>query len=446
MRLVKKDINTRDGTGSATLLPQEPEDMVHHQLSKTTCRACHATNPTYQWHLYNLIRRSDILRAPAIRKVTKDTSTGSHSSTVRTTLTIRVLSTDFDPSAGALHVAGRVCEENAHVSVGAHHTLDLELNRQFSLQKGGDDGWDSVALATLAEATDPRRAAQVWAVVMHEGTANICLVTDAQTLLRQRIEASVPRKRAGAGADAHDRGVERFFETTLQALLRHVDVSAATGAGAAAADPSVKAPPLLLASPGFTAANFLRHVQAHATRTGDKALMAYARSSVLVAHSSSGHVHALAEVLRAPAVLARLSDTKYAREAAAMDRFETLVRQDEGRAWYGPREVERAVDKGAVGRGGGVLLISNKLFRSQDVAVRKRWVALVEKVRNVEGGEVRVLSSAHESGKRLEALGDIGAILTFPLLDLDEEEVEGTPAQPAGGQRHDRIPVEAMQT
>lgn len=93
-----------------------------------------------------------------------------------------------------------------------------------------------------------------------------------------------------------------------------------------------------------------------------------------------------------------------------------------------------------------MLLISNKLFRSQDVAVRKRWVALVEKVRNVEGGEVRVLSSAHESGKRLEALGDIGAILTFPLLDLDEEEVEGTPAQPAGGQRHDRIPVEAMQT
>ena len=143
--------------------------------------------------------------------------------------------------------------------------------------------------------------------------------------------------------------------------------------------------------------------------------------SILIAHSSSGHVHALAEVLKSPAVLSRLSDTKYARETLLMDKFMTLLRADDGRAWYGPREVERAVDKGAVGRGGGVLLISNALFRSQDVGVRRRWVRLVDRVRGVEGGEVRVLSSAHESGKRLEGLGDIAAILTFPIEELGDE-------------------------
>jgi protein pelota len=87
--------------------------------------------------------------------------------------------------------------------------------------------------------------------------------------------------------------------------------------------------------------------------------------------------------------------------------------------------VERAVEKGAVGRGGGVLLISNALFRAQNVAERKRWVRLVDRVREVEGGEVRVLSSQHESGKRLEGLGNVAAILTFPLEDLDEEEEDG---------------------
>lgn len=98
----------------------------------------------------------------------------------------------------------------------------------------------------------------------------------------------------------------------------------------------------------------------------------------------------------------------------------TLLRKDDGRAWYGPKEVEKAVEKGAVGRGGGVLLISNSLFRAQDVASRRRWVELVDKVNDVEGGEVRVLSSEHESGKRLEGLGGVAAILTFPLDDLDE--------------------------
>ena len=104
-----------------------------------------------------------------------------------------------------------------------------------------------------------------------------------------------------------------------------------------------------------------------------------------------------------------------------MDDFTTLLHKDEGRAWYGPKEVELAAEQGALGKGGGVLLISNALFRAQDVNVRRRWVRLVDRVRDVERGEVRVLSSEHESGKRLEKIGGIAAILTFPLVDLDEE-------------------------
>lgn len=67
-------------------------------------------------------------------------------------------------------------------------------------------------------------------------------------------------------------------------------------------------------------------------------------------------------------------------------------------------------------------MISNSLFRSQDVATRRRWVRLVDQVRDVEGGEVRVLSSDHESGNRLEGLGGIAAILTFPIDDMGGEE------------------------
>lgn len=107
-----------------------------------------------------------------------------------------------------------------------------------------------------------------------------------------------------------------------------------------------------------------------------------------------------------------------------MNDFLTMLRKDDGRAWYGPREVERAAEKGAIGKGGGILLISDALFRAQDVAVRRRWVALVDKIRDVEGGEVRVLSSEHESGKRLDGLGGIAAILTYPLEDLDEDDSE----------------------
>lgn len=118
-----------------------------------------------------------------------------------------------------------------------------------------------------------------------------------------------------------------------------------------------------------------------------------------------------------------------------MDDFFALLRQDDdnanggaSKAWYGPLEIERAAQRGALGKGGGVLLISNRLFRSEEIAVRKRWVRLVDEVRDVQGGEVRVLSSEHESGRRLEALGGVAAILSFPLGGLDEdleEDLEG---------------------
>lgn len=252
-----------------------------------------------------------------------------------------------------------------------------------------------------------------WAVVMQEGKAAVVGLGAERTVVRGRVDVQVP----GKSRSGHEKGLEKFFQVTMETMLRHVDL--------------VESLPVLLASPGFTAAAFLKFVSETAVRTGNKALMAQ-KANFIVVHSSSGHVHALNEVLQSAEVQARLKDTRYARETKLMEEFMTLLRKDDGRAWYGPKEVERAVEKGAVGRGGGVLLISNGLFRAQDVAIRRRWVRLVDKVKDEEGGEVRVLSSEHESGKRLEGLGGIAAILTFPLEDLDEDEVEE--AVPDGAQ------------
>lgn len=382
MRLVKQAIE-RDGSGTITLCPEEPEDM---------------------WFTYNLIRPTDTLRASALRRVTTESSTGSTSSTrIHTTLTIRVTGSDFDPQSAQLHVSGRLTEETKYTKVGQYHTLDLELNRNFTLEKA--EGWDSVARDLVREACDPVKSSEAWAVVLEEGLANLCVLTGSRTVLRQRIEGKVPRKRGGLAQGDHDKGMGKFFQTVLDTLLRQIDLT--------------ESKPILLASPGYTAQNFQKFIIETATRTGNKALLAQ-KTNFLIVHSSSGHLYALNEILSSPEVLMRLKDTKYARETNLMDNFMTMLRKDDGRAWYGPREVEQAAEQGALGRGGGVLLISNALFRAQDVSVRRRWVKLVDKVRDVEGGEVRVLSSEHESGKKLEGLGGIAAILTFPLNDLDE--------------------------
>lgn len=60
-----------------------------------------------------------------------------------------------------------------------------------------------MAMELVREACDPAKKADVWAVVMQEGLANLAVLTGARTVLRQRVEVAVPKKR-GFGAGDHD--------------------------------------------------------------------------------------------------------------------------------------------------------------------------------------------------------------------------------------------------
>ena len=129
-----------------------------------------------------------------------------------------------------------------------------------------------------------------------------------------------------------------------------------------------------------------------------------------------------------------------------------MLASDEQRAWYGPDHVALAVDRGAV----GTLLISDELFRAGDPEVRRRYVSLVEGVRE-KRGEVLMFSSMHESGQRmyhnidellvlmsvpteLNQITGIAAILTFPL-DIEVVEAEEREAK-----EEERKRVEANDT
>lgn len=76
--------------------------------------------------------------------------------------------------------------------MGAYHTLDLELNRKFQITK---PEWDSISLGRVETACDVTQSADVAAVVMQEGIAHICLITSNMTLVRSKIDMTIPRKR-----------------------------------------------------------------------------------------------------------------------------------------------------------------------------------------------------------------------------------------------------------
>lgn len=101
------------------------------------------------------------------------------------------------------------------------------------------------------------------------------------------------------------------------------------------------------------------------------------------------------EVLGNPEVVARMADTKAAAEVKALENFYAILQTEPGRAFYGFRHVSAANEAQAI----DTLLLSDNLFRSKSVEERKRYVALVESVREY-GGTTRIFSSLHVSGER----------------------------------------------
>jgi len=377
MKLINKNVD-KDGGGSVTLMPEESEDM---------------------WHAYNLISEGDCVRASTIRKVQNESSTGSSTSNrVRTVLTIRIENIDFDTQACVLRLKGRNIAENQYVKMGAYHTLDLEVNRKFTLTKSE---WDSVALERVDTACDPTQHADVAAVVMQEGLAHICLITSSMTLVRAKIDQCIPRKRKG-NVQQHEKGLQRYFESVMQGILRHVNFDV------------VKC--VLIASPGFVRDQFYEYMFQQAIKLDNKILLEN-KSKFMLIHSSSGFKHSLREVLTDPSVIAKMADTKASSEVRALEAFYTMLQTEPAKAFYGTKHVEHANEAQAI----ETLLISDNLFRIQDVKLRKRYVTLVDSVRE-SGGEVKIFSSMHVSGEQLDQLTGVAAILRFPMPELEDEE------------------------
>ncbi|KAJ1949725.1 Translation factor pelota, partial [Linderina macrospora] len=200
MKLLKQSIE-KDRSGTVRLIPEQPEDM---------------------WHLYNLIQKGDQLTATSVRGVKTETATGSVSTDrVHVKLTISIEDIFFDVQAGALRINGRNIAENKYVGLGQYHTLDVETNQPFTLAK---NEWDMISLQRIKDACDITKQADVAVVTMEEGLAVVCLLTQYMTVVRQRVEVAIPRKRKGS-TTSYEKGVVRFYENVYRAIKQHIDFS-----------------------------------------------------------------------------------------------------------------------------------------------------------------------------------------------------------------------------
>lgn len=378
MKILKRGLQ-KDTSGFVRLICEEEEDM---------------------WHVFNLVRIGDVVRSSTMRKITNETSTGSKTSQrVQMTLTIAVETIDFDATVCSLHLKGKNIQENQHVRLGAYHTLDLALNRVFTLEK---QCWDAIDLHRLELCADVANKADVAGIVMHEGLANICLISSSMTIVKSKIDMQIARKRKGL-SQQHEKSLNSFFNAIAVAFLRHVNLE------------QIKC--VVVASPGFLREQFMEFFWQYVEKEGLRQTIFPQKSKFILVHSSSGFKHSLNEVLSDVGVSQRLSETKAQAEVKALNTFLELMCTDPQRAVYGYKHVIYARDQQSI----ETLMVSDSLFRSKDITQRRKYVQLVESIKE-QGSNVLIFSSMHATGEQLTQLTGVAAILRFPIADLDDEE------------------------
>ena len=317
------------------------------------------------WHAYNLICKGDVIKATTLRKIKEETKTGSVVNTKRKiNLLIRVESIDYDPQGPAMRLGGTNVGENEYVQLGQYHTLDLVPHAPFSLYK---KYWDQLYLERLDDATNHEKSCEVAAIVMEEGLANICLISNIATIVKARIENSIPRKRKGASG--HDKSLNKFFDKCVQGLSQHIDFE------------QVKT--LIVASPGFVKDQFLNFLE-------DQKLTWYRSEMIVDAHASNGEKQALVEVLSDPTVRSRLSENRFAGDMGLIDEFFKMLNVDMHRAIYSIKDVEQACEQQAI----ETLLICDSILRDRTITSRRKISNIINTVK-ANGGTVKTVSSLH---------------------------------------------------
>lgn len=375
MKLKGKSLE-KNGEGYVKLIPEEPEDI---------------------WHVYNMIASGDLVTCKTFRKVQRETDTGSTTSTKqKISVKLQVEDIEYDAEASEIRIKGKNSEENRFIKLGQYHTIELGLCRSFTLWK---PQWDVFYLERLDISLDPSTRAEVSAILLEPGKALLFLITSHMTIMVSKVEHNIPRKRQ-LSTKSHDKALKKFYGMVVEAMERHFKLDI------------VKC--VVVASAGFVKDEYMMEMKKIASDSGNRTLLDN-MSKFLLVSSSSGHEQALKTIMQDPIILSQITDTKASKDVLALQHFYDVMRRSPDSAYYGLEHCQRAAAEKAIES----LLLSDALFRSEDSRNRKVYIELVESVRD-GGGEVFIFSSMHPSGKQLDKMTGVAAVLRYPIPEISE--------------------------
>lgn len=325
------------------------------------------------WYLSHVIDVNDSVSGKTFRKIKIGDEPNVKIVKKPVFLKIKVEKVDFVPETHSLRVLGVVEGGSDDVPRGSHHSFGFELNDSFTIFK---KQWLRFQLDKLDEAARPKSSVLI--LVIDRDSAVFALLKGNGYEVISSFSGDVARK------DVEQQVKGDFFDSVSKSLQEYV----------------IRYSPnsIIVGSPGFWKQEFSKYLSDEI------------KEKIVFATCSSASSAGVNEVLKRDEVKSALKQDRVSKEIASVEAVLSEINKD-GNVVYGLDATKLAAESGAVDK----LLVSDAFLQSSKSSDNYGLVDGLMRLVEQSKGDVLIVSSDHEGGRKLDGLGGVAALLRFKI-------------------------------
>ncbi|MEM1540424.1 MAG: mRNA surveillance protein pelota [Candidatus Bathyarchaeia archaeon] len=332
------------------------------------------------WHLYNIIYKGDEVYAYTSREIKQEErySRGKHGERVSVFLGVKVEKVAWDRLLRRLRIHGIICHAPEIIPTGAHHTLNIKLNSPVTIVK---EKWVNHQLERLETARKTSGKSIIIVAIDDEG---FVIATTTQYGVEVKVEERT-RLPGKLEAEKRNMAIKEFFQSAFNNLRQIWSETRS---------------PIAIIGVGFIKNDFAKFLE--------KEDPEMARSVADIKSVNNSGVAGIYEAIRSGVLIKTIKNLRIAEETEVVEEILKRLGKDERTVVYGLDAVRKASEYGAV----DVLVLADTALREAEDEERLSLERLMKAV-ELKGGKVMVVSTEHEAGAKLIALGGVAALLRF---------------------------------
>ncbi len=329
------------------------------------------------WYLNQIVEKTDLVKGKTLRKIKLGEETQRKQKVEKKAvfLLIEVEKVEFSKTSNILRISGIVKQGPEDVPLGSHHTFNVEENTIIAIIK---QKWMKFQVDRLKEASK-ESSSKILICVHDREEAYFALMKKYGYQLLVGIKGNVAKK-----ADAKQ--IEsNFYKEILRQLEDYND--------------RYNLNKIIIASPAFWKEELMKEISNEELK-----------NKIILATCSSIGENAINEVIKRPETSEALKQDRIAKEFRFVDELFVEISKN-NLASYGLRETKNAAEAGAVKQ----LLITDRFIQKKRLEEKYEEIEYMIKTVDSTKGEITIISSEHEAGKKLDGLGGIAAILRYKI-------------------------------